>query len=136
MFYNCSGLTSLDASGFNTSNVTDMHAMFTSCSGLTSLDLSKWDTANGHDMNSMFAKCIELTTIYAGDTWNTDKVTDSDKMFSGCTKLPNFSSSKVDATAATFTTNGGYLTHKAATKSLKLNVDQSGTVNGYTENAA
>ena len=136
MFQNCSGLTSLDASGFDTSNVTDMLYMFQNCSGLTSLDVSGFNTSNVTNMDLMFQNCSGLTTIYAGDTWNTDKVTNSDKMFFGCTKLPNFSSSKVDATAATFTTNGGYLTHKAATKSLKLNVDQSGTVNGYTENAA
>ena len=40
MFYGCSGLTSLDLSGFNTSNVTNTSYMFYGCSGLTSLDLS------------------------------------------------------------------------------------------------
>ena len=136
MFERCNNLPSLDVSGFNTSNVTYMNYMFSGCSGLTSLDVSGFDTANVTNMNSMFFSCSKLTTIYAGDTWNTDKVTSSSYMFSGCTNLPNFSSSKVDKTAATFTTNGGYLTRKAAAKSLKLNVDQSGTVNGYTEQSA
>ena len=35
MFYNCSSLTSLDLSSFNTSKVTDMGDMFSSCSKLT-----------------------------------------------------------------------------------------------------
>ena len=39
MFYRCSGLTSLDLSGFNTSAVTSMLSMFYRCSGLTSLIL-------------------------------------------------------------------------------------------------
>ena len=136
MFCSCSGLTTLDISGFDTSNVTDMSYMFERCSGLTTLDVSDFDTSKVTNMWNMFYRCSGLTNIYAGDTWNTDKVTYSDDMFSRCTKLPNFSSSKVDKTAATFTTNGGYLTHKAATKSLKLNVDKSGTVNGYTEQSA
>lgn len=136
MFKNSSGLTSLDVSNFNTSKVTNMRYMFSECSGLTSLDLSNFDTSNVTDMSFMFKGCSGLTTIYAGDNWNINAETDGADMFIGCTNLPNFSSSKVDATAATFTTNGGYLTRKVAAKSLKLNVDQSGTVNGYTEQNA
>ena len=136
MFSGCSGLTSLDVSNFNTSKVTDMRNVFNSCSRLTNLDLSNFDTSNVTEMSNMFKGCSGLTTIYAGDNWNINAETDGPGMFIGCTNLPNFSSSKVDATAATFTTNGGYLTRKVAAKSLKLNVDQSGTVNGYTEQSA
>ena len=39
MFYRCSGLTSLNLSGFDTSAVTSMDYMFAYCSGLTSLIL-------------------------------------------------------------------------------------------------
>ena len=39
MFQNCTSLTSLDLSKFNTSNVTDMGWMFYSCSSLTSIGL-------------------------------------------------------------------------------------------------
>ena len=136
MFASCIGLKSLDVSNFDTSNVTNMSNMFDYCRGLTSLDISGFDTSKVTNMRYMFYKCYELSTIYAGDTWNTDKVTNSSDMFRKCTNLPNFNSSIIDKTAATFTTNGGYLTRKAAAKSLKLNVDQSGTVNGYTEQSA
>ena len=136
MFFNCKGVTNLDVSNWNTSNVTDMSDMFCYCEELTSLDISIFDTRKVTDMSWMFAHCTGVTNIYVGDNWNTDKVTSSEYMFYNSRKLPNYNNSKFDVTMATFTSNGGYLTHKAATKSLKLNVDQSGTVNGYTEQSA
>jgi surface protein len=136
MFYECRSVTNLDVSNWNTSNVTNMSNMFYYCGSVRNLDVSNWNTSNVTNMSWMFAYCTGVTNIYVGDNWNTDKVTSSEYMFSNCKKLPNYNNSKVDKTAATFTTNGGYLTHKAATKSLKLNVDQSGTVNGYTEQSA
>ena len=54
MFYSCSGLTSLDLTGFNTSAVTNMASMFSSCSGLTSLDLTGFDTSAVTNMGEMF----------------------------------------------------------------------------------
>ncbi len=50
MFYGCSGLTSLNLSGFNTANVTYMPDMFSGCSGLTSLNLSGFNTAKVTNM--------------------------------------------------------------------------------------
>ena len=136
LFAGCSGLTTLNVLNWNTTNVTNMSGMFNDCSGLTSFDISNFNTSEVTDMSYMFGYCRALTTIYAGDGWNTDKVTSSEYMFYNSRKLPNYNNSKFDVTMATFTSNGGYLTHKAATKSLKLNVDQSGTVNGYTEQSA
>ena len=49
LFSGCSNLTSLDVSGFDTSNVTDMSWLFDGCSGLTSLDVS------GFDLNNCFS---------------------------------------------------------------------------------
>ena len=63
MFSNCSGLTSLDLSSFNTSNVTSMKSMFEICSGMTSLDLSNFDTSKVTSMYDMFLDCNSLTTI-------------------------------------------------------------------------
>ncbi|MEE0182858.1 MAG: BspA family leucine-rich repeat surface protein, partial [Lachnospira sp.] len=57
MFYACGALTSLDLSGFDTSNVTNMAAMFYACGALTSLDTSGWDTSNVTDINYMFYSC-------------------------------------------------------------------------------
>ncbi len=63
MFSGCSGLTSLDVSGFDTSQVTDMGAMFQNCSGLTSLDVSGFDTSQVTNMNYMFSGCSSLTGL-------------------------------------------------------------------------
>ena len=87
MFSSCSGLTSLDVSGFNTANVTNMGGMFSSCSGLTSLDVSGFNTANVTNMRYMFSGCSSLTSIYVGDGWNTDIVREDEFMFYDCRNL-------------------------------------------------
>ena len=91
MFLGCSSLTSLDLSGFNTSNVTDMTGMFYDCSSLTSLDLSHFNTSNVTSMSSMFIRCSSLRTIYAGN-W---KKTFYYSMFSGCNNLVGGQGTKI-----------------------------------------
>jgi len=86
MFSGCSDLTSLDVSGFNTQNVTDIRYMFSDCSGLTSLDLSNFNTQNVTDMTNMFAGCSGLTTLDVSG-FNTQNVTRMASMFSGCSSL-------------------------------------------------
>ena len=87
MFVESSGLSSINLSGFDTSNVTAMEDMFGECSALTSLDLSSFNTSNVANMGGLFRGCTALTTIYAGNEWSTDKVTDGSRMFNGCTNL-------------------------------------------------
>ena len=140
MFNYCQSLTSLDVSGFNTSKVTNMVSMFSSCYKLksldvssfdtsavtnmngmfsynwyiTSLDLSSFDTSNVTNMNYMFANLDLLEKIYVGDSWSTDTVTTSTKMFNNCTALSGavaYSADNAnDVTFANYTT--GYLTYK------------------------
>ena len=86
MFENCSGLTSLDLSNFNTANVTDMNGMFSGCSGLTSLDLSSFNTVNLTNMNGMFSGCSGLTSLNLS-SFNTANVRHMYWMFSGCSGL-------------------------------------------------
>jgi surface protein len=80
MFSFCHKLTSLDASNWDTSKVTDMSNMFKYCSNLTSLDLSNWDTSNVTDMNEMFNLCSALTELKMGG--DISKVTNVTSMFS------------------------------------------------------
>ena len=101
MFYNCSGLTSLDLSNWDTSAVTSMTYMFYYCSGLTSLDLSNWDTSNLKYINHMFYKCSGLTSIIGIDNFDTSKVTDMDSMFYGCSKLTSLDLSNWDTSNVT-----------------------------------
>ena len=86
MFSDCSSLTSLDLSGFNTLNVTNMERMFYECSSLTSLDLSNFNTSNVTNMRDMFAYCTSLTSLDLSN-FNTSKVTNMYGMFWNCEKL-------------------------------------------------
>ena len=111
MFYNCSSLTSLDVSNFNTQNVTDMHHMFSRCTRLKSLDLSKFDTQNVESMHDMFWDSYALATIYVSDKFVTTKVSSGADMFKDCTSLKgaiDFDGSKTDHTYANYKT--GYFT--------------------------
>ena len=86
MFYDCSGLTSLDVSKFDTSNVTNMSDMFSGCSGLTSLDVSNFDTSKVTSMGYMFYGCSGLTSLDLSN-FDTSNVTDIRWMFGDCTGL-------------------------------------------------
>ena len=95
MFAYCSGLTSLDLSGFDTSAVTSMLSMFYNCSGLTSLNLSGFDTSAVTNMEMMFNNCSKLTSLNLS-SFDTSAVTSMDYMFAYCSNLtslilgPNF----------------------------------------------
>ena len=86
MFYNCSWLTSLDLSNFNTSNVTNMSYMFYECISLSSLDLSNFNTSKVDDMSYMFYSCNSLTSLDLSN-FDTSKVTNMNSMFEGCSGL-------------------------------------------------
>ena len=111
MFNQCSGLTSLDLSKWDTSNVTNMGYMFSECSGLTSIgDLSKWNTSNVTDMQAMFQACSGLTSVGDLSNWNTSGVTNMCAMFNRCHLLKqeldvsNWDVSKVTSLEMTFNT--------------------------------
>ena len=59
MFNECSSLTSLNLSSFNTANVILMGGMFADCSGLTSLNLSQFDMGVVTEKGGM---CYNLST--------------------------------------------------------------------------
>ena len=110
MFSNCKA-QSINLSSFDTSNVTTMLSMF-SGSQVSELDLSSFDTSSVTSMRGMFYKSSNLNTIYVSNKWNTNSVNSSNDMFYGCTSLPGFDSTKIDASMAN--TNGGYLTLKTS----------------------
>ncbi len=87
MFWNCFSLTSMNISNFDTKKVTTMYGMFNGCSSILALDLSNFNTAEVTEMNNMFGECGALRLIYVGQGWNTDKVTVSDNMFDGCNAI-------------------------------------------------
>ncbi len=50
-----SGIYQVDLSGWNTSKMKDIHAMFTGCKGLESLDVSMWDVSNVTQMDNFIS---------------------------------------------------------------------------------
>jgi surface protein len=98
MFAQCFALTSLDVSKFNTANVTDMTGMFNACKSLTSLDLSMFNTDNVTGMRDMFRTCSVLKTILCNEDWSKSEVlTNSNNMFRDCNSLVGGSGTKYDA---------------------------------------
>ena len=72
-------------SNLNTSQVTNMSAMFDGC-GAKELNLNNWDTSNVTDMNNMFSACNNLEKINL-KSFNTKNVKNMHDMFFGCPKL-------------------------------------------------
>ena len=99
MFFNCSNITEINLSSFNTSQVTNMDRMFNKCHSLTSVNLSNLDTSKVVDMRTMFSYCVSLTSIDLS-YFDTSQVTDMSWMFEYCSSLTslnlsNFNTSKV-----------------------------------------
>ena len=80
MFMAAKSIQNLDLSSFDTSNVTDMNAMFSSMYSIESLDISNFNTQKVTDMNNMFSMMIELTTLDISN-FDTRNVTNFQSMF-------------------------------------------------------
>ena len=98
MFINCSSLTSLDLTGWDTSSVEDMGHMFSGCSSLTSLDLSGWDTSSATRMTETFAGCVSLSSLDLSG-WDTSSVTSMEGMLGGCSSLTSLDLSGWDTSS-------------------------------------
>ena len=79
---------SLDLSNFDTSNTTNMAAMFNGCNSLFSLDLSNFDTSKTTSVNGMFYDCTKLTSVNFGNS-GFQTVTDANNMFRKCKSIVN-----------------------------------------------
>ena len=106
MFYACKSLTSLDISNFDTNNVTRMDDMFNDCQALASLDLSNFNISSVTNTSGMFHHCINLTSLDLSN-FNTSSITRMENMFGYCSgltslDLSNFNTSKVTDMALTF----------------------------------
>lgn len=108
MFDGCSSLTSLDVSKFKMDKVANMAAMFRGCSSLTSLDVSGFKTDNVAGMSSLFDGCSSLTYLDVSG-FNTENVQIMDYMFNGCSSLKalDVSGFKTDRTVSMYHTFSG-----------------------------
>jgi surface protein len=93
-----------------------MGAMFSNCSSLTTLDLSSFNTANVENMGTMFLYCSNLAVIYVGAGWSTASVVDNGGgMFVGCEKLPGYDENNDNDVTYAHSGDGGYLNKMALT---------------------
>ena len=114
MFCGCSSLTSLDVNGFDTGRVMTFSSTFQNCSGLTSLDLNNWDTSSVTVMYQMFYGCDALISLDLNN-WDTSNVDNMFLMFVGCNNLAlldisNFTFEKVSNHFGIFKNVGSNLT--------------------------
>ena len=86
MFQNCEDLQYLNINGMKTSSVTNMESMFENCKKLESLDLSSFETSSVLNMKKMFCNCENLVYIDVSNL-DTSSVSDMTQMFSFCKKL-------------------------------------------------
>ena len=61
--------------------------MFYRMQGITSLDLSHFDTSNVTAMGWMFWDMLNVEKIYVSNKWSTDSVIEYGSLFSGCVNL-------------------------------------------------
>ena len=88
LFCRCESLTNVNLSNIKTQNVTDMSYLFSYCNSLNNLDLSYFDTKNVTNMSNMFNYCYSLDNLNLSN-FNTLNVTDMSHMFSYCENLSN-----------------------------------------------
>ena len=86
--YASGGISEIDLTGFNTSNVTDMSDMFYNTS-VKALDLSSFDTSKVTDMSGMFA-CMYSIKDLDVSSFDTSNVTDMSCMFDGWWHVSNY----------------------------------------------
>lgn len=84
--YNTSLSSVTFGTGFDTSSVLNMANMFHHCEGLASVDISGLDTSSVTAMNGMFSYCYELTSVTIGSI-DTANVRNMSNMFRECKKL-------------------------------------------------
>ena len=90
MFEGCTGLTTLNLANFKAGSVTDMSNMLKDCTGLTSLTITGFEanTTTSVNMAGLFENCSSLTALNLS-AFNTSKATSMARMFKGCASLTN-----------------------------------------------
>ena len=65
MFWNCSALTTLDASNLTARPGSSINNLFNGCSSITSIDMpATFDTDNANSYSNLFYGCTKLKTVY------------------------------------------------------------------------
>jgi surface protein len=81
MFTNCTSLTTLDLSAWDTRSLTDMNQAFQNCTSLTKLNVSGWDVSKVTNMTLSFVEDRTLSSLDLS-TWDNSAVTSMKDVFS------------------------------------------------------
>ena len=92
MFYNCTGLNTLDTSGWNLSSLNNGSNMFY-LTPLISLDTSGWRLNNLSTAGQMFERCNALISLGDTSRWGLEKLTNASAMFHDCFALQSLDTS-------------------------------------------
>ncbi|MGX7420644.1 MucBP domain-containing protein, partial [Carnobacterium gallinarum] len=116
MFFRAESLKSLDLSSFNMSNVTNTNNMFALNRSLENLNTAGWDTSKIQNMDTMFSATNfkELNLEH----WNTSSVTSMRDMFAGNKSLEKLSVSTWDTRNVTMMSS--FLEQASSLKTLDL----------------
>lgn len=97
MFYDCSSLQNIDLKNFNTSKVTNMSGIFENCSALQSINVKSFDTSKVTDMSDMLDGCYSLQSLDVSN-FDTSNVTNMSLMFNYCHALQSLDLSSFNTT--------------------------------------
>lgn len=125
MFNGYNNLKSIDVSGLDTRNATNMSNTFTDCSSLEYLDLRSWDTSKVESFWNMFLNCSSLKSIDVS-SFNTSKVSNYFSfytMFSGCSSLETIDLSNFDFSNSGSYSISGMFQNCSSLKSVKFPSD-------------
>ena len=100
MFSGCKNVTELDVSNFDTSQVTNMNSMFLNCESLQKINIKKFDTSQVTSFGKMFQYCKSLTELDLSDL-NTSLVNNMSYMFQGATSLVTLNMNNLDLSKVT-----------------------------------
>ena len=95
LLYGCSSLSDINFSYFDTKNVIDMKGLFEGCRELKYINLSSFDTHNVENMSYMFSECSSLLYLDLSK-FNTENVLNMEYMFAGCYSLANLELEQFD----------------------------------------
>ena len=100
MFAHCTSLTSINLNNFNTTLVTNFRNLFYNCISLISINLSTFDTSLVTNMYGMFYNCILLKNIDLNN-FNTSLVVDLHGLFYNCFSLESVNIANFDTSLVT-----------------------------------
>ena len=97
MFNKSEATEIIGISNFGEINAANIGGMFDAMPNLVTLDLTGWDTKNVTNMNVLFRNTPMLTTIYVSDKFVTTNLANSAKLFGGNTNLVGGNGTHFDA---------------------------------------